>query len=94
MGFFQAMAVSILLYGCSTLTLTKRVEKKPDRNNTRMLCAVLNKSYKQHSTKQQLCSHVPPITKNIQIIQTRHVEFFCRSKDKLSHNILLSTLTR
>ena len=42
--FFQVMAVSILLYGCSTYTLIKHMEKKLDENYTRMLHAVLNKS--------------------------------------------------
>ena len=36
-SFFQAAVVSILLYGCTTWTLTKRMEKKLDRNYTRML---------------------------------------------------------
>ena len=35
--FFQAAVVSILLYGCTTWTLTKRMEKKLDGNYTRML---------------------------------------------------------
>ena len=38
-SFFQAALVSILLYGCTTWTLTKRLEKKLDGNNTRMLRA-------------------------------------------------------
>ena len=42
-SFFQAAVVSILLYGCTTWTLTKRLEKKLDGNYTRMLRAVLNK---------------------------------------------------
>ena len=29
-SFFQAAVVSILLYGCTTWTLTKRLEKKLD----------------------------------------------------------------
>ena len=44
--FFQAAVVSILLYGCTTRTLTKRLEKKLDGNNTRMLRAILNKSWR------------------------------------------------
>ena len=67
--FFQAVAVSILLYGFTTWTLTKRIEKKFDGNYTRMLYAVLNKSYKQHPTKQQLYSHLPPISQNIQAMR-------------------------
>ena len=43
-SFFQEAAVSILLYGCTTWTLTKRLEKKLDGNYTRMLRAILNKS--------------------------------------------------
>ena len=36
-SFFQAAVTSILLYGCTTWTLTKRLEKKLDGNYTRML---------------------------------------------------------
>ena len=36
-SFFQAAVVSILLYGCTTWTLTKLLEKKLDGNYTRML---------------------------------------------------------
>ena len=46
-SFFQAAVASvasILLYGCTTWTLTKRLEKKLDGNYTRMLRAILNKS--------------------------------------------------
>ena len=43
-SFFQAAVVSILLYGCSTWTLTKRLEKKLDGKYARMLRAILNKS--------------------------------------------------
>ena len=35
-SFFQAEAVSILLYGCTTWTLPKRLEKKLDGNYTRL----------------------------------------------------------
>ena len=47
-SFFQAAVASILLYGCTTWTLTKRLEKKLDGNYTRMLRAILNKSWRQH----------------------------------------------
>ena len=35
-SFFQAAVVSILLYGCTTWTLTKWLEKKVDGNYTRI----------------------------------------------------------
>ena len=49
-SFCQAVVRSILLYGCTTWTLTKRLEKKLDGNYTRMLRAILNKSWRQHPT--------------------------------------------
>ena len=45
-SFFQAAIVSIMLYGCSTWTLTKRLEKKLDGNYTRILRAILNSSWR------------------------------------------------
>ena len=60
-SFFQAAVVSILLYGCTTWTLTKRL-KKLDGNYTRMLRAILNKSWRQHPSRHQLYGHLPPIT--------------------------------
>ena len=72
-SFFQAAVVSILLYGCTNWTLTKRMEKKLDGNYTRMLRAILNKSRRQHPTKQQLYGHQPPPTKTVQVRRTRYV---------------------
>ena len=40
--------------------------------DTTMLRAILNKSWKQHPTKQLLYGHLPPITKSIKIWRTRH----------------------
>ena len=71
-SFFQAGVVSILLYGCTTWTLTKRLKKKLDGNYTRMLRAILNKFWRRHPTRHQLYSHLPPITKTIQVRRIRH----------------------
>ena len=59
------------------------IEKKQDENCTRMLRAILNKSWKQHLTKQQLYIHWPPISKTIQIRRTRYAVHSWRSKDEL-----------
>ena len=91
MQSFQAAVMLILLYGCTTWTLTKRMEKKLDGNYTRMLWAMLNKSCRQHPTKLQLYGHMPPIVKTIQVRQTRHAGHCWRSKDKLISDILLWT---
>ena len=63
--FFQAAVESILLYGCTTLMLTKRIEKQLNAKCRRMLQAILNKWRKQHTTNQQLCVYLPPIFKSI-----------------------------
>ena len=88
-SFFQAAVTSILLYGCTTWTLTKRLEKKLDGNYTRMLRAILNKSWRQHPTRHQLYGHLPPITKTIQVRRTRHAGHCWRSRDELIRDVLL-----
>ena len=89
-SFFQAVVVSILLYGCTTWTLTKRMDKKLDGNYPRMLRAILSKSWRQHPKNQQLYGY-PPITKSIKIRRTRHAEHCWRSKDELISDVLLWT---
>ena len=88
-SFFQAAVTSILLYGCTTWTLTKRLEKKLDGNYTRMLRAILNKSWQRHPTRHQLYGHLPPITKSIQVRRTRHAGHCWRSRDELIRDVLL-----
>ena len=92
-SFFQAAVVSILLYGCTTWTLTKRLEEKLDGNYTRMLRAILNKSWRQHHTRDQLYGHLPLITKTIQVRRSRHAGHCWRSRDKLISDVLLWTPT-
>ena len=82
---FQAVAMSVLLYGCTTWILTKSLEKKLDGNYARILHAVLNKSWKLDPTKQQLYGHLPPIFR----IQVRYAGYCGRSRDELINNILL-----
>ena len=87
-SFFQAAVVSILLYGCTTWTLTKRLEKKLDGNYTRILRAILHKSW-----RHQLYGHLPPITKTIQVRRTRQAGHCWRSRDELISDVLLWTPT-
>ena len=87
-SFFQAAVVSILLNGCTTWTLTKRMEKKLDGNYTRILQAILNMSWRQRPTKQQLYGHLLPITKTIKIRRTRHAGHCWRSWDELISDVL------
>ena len=70
-------------------TLTKRLKKKLDGNYTRMLRAILNKSWRQHPKRHQLYGHLPPITKTIQVKGARHAGHCWRSKDELISDVLL-----
>ena len=92
-SFFQATVVSILLYRCTTWTLTKRLEKKLNGTYTLMLRAILNKSWRQHPTEHQLYVHLPPIMKTIQVRRTRHAGHCWRSWDELISDVLLWTPT-
>ena len=86
--------VSILLYECTTWTLTKRIEKKLDDDCTRRLRAILNKPWRHHPTKQQLYCHSPPITKTTKIRRSRQAGHYWRSRDELISDILLWTPSR
>ena len=59
----------------------------PEHSGGALLRAILNKSWRQHPTKQQLYDHLPPITKTIQVRRTRHAGYCWRSKDELISDI-------
>ena len=56
-SFFQATVGLILRYECTTCTLTKGMEKKLDGNYTRMLRAILNKSWRQYPVRPPTIHH-------------------------------------
>ena len=85
------MVVFILLYGCTTWTLFKRIEKKLDNNCTKMLWAILNKSRKQYPRTLLLYGHLSHISKSIQIGRARHVGLCWRSKNELKNDVLPRT---
>ena len=62
-------------------------------NYTRILRAILNKSWRHHPTRHQLYGHMPPMMKTIQIRQTRHAGHCWRSRDELISDVLLWTPT-
>ena len=65
--------------------------EKLDGNYTKMLRAILNKSWRQHSTKQQLYGHSPSITKTIKVRRIRHAGHCWRGRDELLNDVLLWT---
>ena len=75
------------------LDVNKMAGKKLDDNYTRMLRAILNKSWRQHPTKHQPYGHLRAIMKTIQVRRTRHVGHCWRSRDKFISDALLWTPT-
>ena len=69
--------------------LTKCIEKKLEGNCTGIVWAILNKSWRQHPTRQQLYCHLLLIMKTIKARQTRHAGHCWRSKKELISDILL-----
>ena len=62
-------------------------------NYTRLLRAILNKSWWQRPTRHQLYGHLPSITKTIPARRTRTAGHCWRSRDELISDVLLWTLT-
>ena len=90
-GTAKSSIRQVLLFCLKFYPFYQRLEKKLDGNYTRMLRAILNKSWRQHPTRHQLYGHLPPITKTIQARRTRHAGYCWRSKDELISDVLLWT---
>ena len=58
LDFFQAVTVSILLYGCTKLTLTKHIEKRLDENYTQILQAIQEATPNEKTAIQPLTFHL------------------------------------
>ena len=80
-------------FNCSKVWYENKMEKKLDGNYTRMLRAILNKSWRQHPAKQQLYGHLPPITKTMKVRRTRHAGHCWRSGNELISDVLLWSLS-
>ena len=70
--FFKTLIEPILLYGCETWTLSKRMEKRLDGVYTRLLMRVKHLSWKQHPTKIIIYGDLPPVSS---IVRSKRVQF-------------------
>ena len=68
----KALIESILLYGCETWTLYKRMKKRLDGVYTRSLMRVKHLSGKQHPTKNMIYGDIPPVSS---IVRSKRVQF-------------------
>ena len=87
--FFRATVETVLVYGATTWTLTKKLEQLIRGSYTRMLRAALNVHWKQHWTNEELYGGIPPITSTIKERRIRFAGHCWRSKDELAHTLLL-----
>ena len=88
-SFFQAAVVSILLYGCTTWTLTKLMEKKLLHKQLHKNAASnIEQVLETAPQKAAAVCHIPPITKLIKIRRTRHAGHCWRSRDELISDVL------
>ena len=71
-NLFKATVESILLYGAECWTLSQNLERGLDGCYTRMLRTVLNISWKDHPTLQEIYGDTPRIS---QILQKRRLKF-------------------
>ena len=69
------------------------VGRKLHGNYTRRLHTVLNKSWKQHFTKQLLHNNLPSISLTNQVRRRNHTGKHKRNKDELVSNVILWTTT-
>lgn len=67
----------------------KKLESKLNGMYTWMLRAVLNKSWKQHSTKEKLYGKNPPVWAIIRKRRTRYARHCYQSKNELASDLLL-----
>ena len=88
-NFFRATVESVLVYGATSWTLTKSLEKTLDGSYTRMLRAALNISWKQHPTKKVLYGMLPPISDTIRDRRLRFAGHCYRAKTELASDLIL-----
>ena len=88
-GLFKATVESVLLYGCETWTLNKKLNKSLDGCYTRMLRKVLNVSWKQHLTNKELYGTQSPISNVIRRRRLKFAGHSVRQHDQLVSELVL-----
>ena len=90
LSFFQAVVVSILLYGCAARTLTKRLEKKLDGNYTRIAASNIEQVLEAtHPQSTNYTATYLPSRKLSKLRRIRHAGHCWRSRDELISDVLL-----
>ena len=64
-NFFRATVEYVLIYGYVSWILTKALDKRLNGNYTRMLRAILNRSWKDHPNNKEIYGNIPDICTSI-----------------------------
>ena len=80
---FRATVESVLVYGATTWTLTKTLEKQLNGAYTRMLRAALNKPWQDHPTRSELYGDLPLLSDTIRKQRLRFAGHCWRNKNGL-----------
>lgn len=90
-NFFRAVVESVLLYGSTSWTLTKKLQSKLDGTYTRMLRAILNIHWSTHPTIAQLYGNLPRISATLKERRTKFAGHCYRSTEEVVSDLILWT---
>ena len=91
---FKATVESVLLYGCQTWTINKTLQKMMDGCYTRMLRMVLDVSWKEKRTNQELYQDLPKLTEMVRERRLRIAGHCVRHEEEIAHHLILWEPTR
>ena len=87
--FFKATVESVLLYGSECWTLTNTLSKRLDGVYTRMLRAVINITWRDRLTNEQLYGRLPKVSQTVCQRRLRFSGHCWRSKNEMVQKVLL-----
>ena len=87
---FTALVESILLYGCTSWTLTKSQQKNLDGTYTNMLCKVMNVTWKAKIRNEDLYGPLPKVSEKVRAQRLQHNGHCYRHrKEEVARDVLL-----
>ena len=85
----QATVVAVMLYGCESWSLSKKLKKELDGSYTRMLRKALNVSWKQKVPNTELYGDLPKISDVVRERRLRLAGHCMRHKNEVSSNLVI-----
>ena len=86
---FKVTVESVLLYGCQTWTIDKTLEKRIDGCFTRLLRMVLNISWKEKRTNEELYLDLPKLSEIVRERRLRLAGHCVRHEEEIAHHLVL-----